>query len=58
MSKKLQDDGKTATTTLTPATYFPDILSKQVDLEAKGTSQTHSVGSHMQTLQSQIAVPV
>ena len=34
--KKLQDDGKMATTTLPPATHFPDILSnKQKHLEAK-----------------------
>ena len=51
--KKLQDDSEMATTTLpwSPATHFPDILSKQT--EASGsmlTCQTQSVGDHTQTL--------
>ena len=56
MSKKLQDDGKMATTTLTPAAahFFPDIVS-----EASGsivTSQTQLVGNHMQLYNHRIAV--
>ena len=60
MSKKMQDDGKMATTTLTPAAhFFPDILSKQT--EASGsivTSQTQLVGNHMQLYNHRIAVPI
>jgi len=31
ISKKLQDDSKMSTTTLPPAIYYPDILSKQTE---------------------------
>jgi len=50
MSRKLvqEDDGKTTTTTLPPATHFPNILSKQT--KAPVTSQTWFVGRHMQIL--------
>jgi len=53
MSKKPQNDGEMATTTLPPAAHFPDIT------EASGsmlTSQTRLVGDHTPTLQLQIAV--
>jgi len=48
MSRELEDDGKTTTTTLPPATHFPNILSKQT--KAPVTSQTRLVGRHMQIL--------
>jgi len=51
MSRKLEDDGKTATTTLPPATHFPNILSKQTKApENIVTSQAQLVGRHMQIL--------
>jgi len=47
ISKKLQDDGETITTTQLPATHLPDILSKETEASrSKGTSQTQLVGGH------------
>jgi len=50
ISKKLQDDCETATTTLPPAANFPDILSKQVEASNRSilTSQTQSLGDNTQ----------
>ena len=50
ISKKLQDDCETATTTLPPAAHFPDILSKQVEASNRSilTSQTQSLGDNTQ----------
>lgn len=54
---KVQDDAKTATITLPPPALFDPTVKT---MEASGsvvTSQTWSVGGHMQTLQMQIALP-
>jgi len=51
MRRKLEDDGKTATTTLPLATHFPNILSKQTKApENIVTSQIQLVGRQMQIL--------